>query len=211
MEFKKFKNGKDFTIGVELELRILDKSELGLRNEFDSLTTKIASKYKKNLAREFLDSIIEINTPVFSKEKELISYIKDITKQLKNMASKKGLLLQASGSYAQKNNDTELIRLIHTITEQQQLAQRKIAKRKKQQLLVQQKPEQHIKPKIAVKISTKSVKSNAKPIIKKPKAVAPSKSSATKAKPPLVPQKPAVSPVKPQKAPSKEKPKPFKI
>ncbi len=108
MEFKKFKNGKNFTIGVELELRILDKLDLSLKNEFDNLISEISPKYKKNLAKEFLDSIVEINTPVFFKEKDVINYLKEILKELKFVADKKGFLLQSSGSYAQKNKKVKI-------------------------------------------------------------------------------------------------------
>jgi carboxylate-amine ligase len=108
MNFEKFNNGNHFSIGVELELRILDKSELTLQNEYDYILKNIDNKYKKNLASEFLGSMVEINTPVFEYEKDLILYLKEIISNMNNIISKKNLCLQTSGSYAQKSDNVRL-------------------------------------------------------------------------------------------------------
>ena len=74
MKFEKFSDGNHFTLGVELELRILDKFDLTPRNEYDYILNNINQKYKRHLAREFLGSMIEINTPIFHYEKDLIKF-----------------------------------------------------------------------------------------------------------------------------------------
>jgi glutamate---cysteine ligase / carboxylate-amine ligase len=108
MYFENFTGGNHFTIGAELELRILDKYKLTLKNEYDYIFKNINSEYKSNIAKEFLNSMIEINTPVFHDEKSLIEYLNKIMNNLVDVASKKSLAIQASGTYAQKNEQQEL-------------------------------------------------------------------------------------------------------
>lgn len=108
MKFENFKDGNHFTIGMELELRLLDKFDLTPRNEFNYIKENVNDIYKENLAKEFLGSMVEINTPIFHNENELISYMKDIIETLKDVASKKNLVLQTSGSYAQEYKNMEI-------------------------------------------------------------------------------------------------------
>lgn len=108
MKFKKFDDGNHFTIGVELELRLLDKNQLSLQNEYDYIISNIDERYKKNLASEFLGSMAEINTPVFTSEKDLIIYLKEIVSNMNEIASKKNLCLQTSGIFAQVSDNIKV-------------------------------------------------------------------------------------------------------
>ncbi|WP_072679619.1 YbdK family carboxylate-amine ligase [Arcobacter sp. LA11] len=108
MKFEKFDDGNHFTIGVELELRILDKYKLSLQNEYDYIFSNINDKYKKNLASEFLGSMVEINTPIFHYEKDLIDFLKEIISDMNGVVKKKNLNLQTSGTYAQENSNTKV-------------------------------------------------------------------------------------------------------
>lgn len=108
MKFDKFDGGNHFTIGAELEIRLLDRFDLTPQNEFDYISENINQKYKNNLAKEFLGSMIEINTPIFHYEEDLLNYLKEIIEELKITADKKNLSLQTSGSYAQKNVNVKL-------------------------------------------------------------------------------------------------------
>ncbi len=108
MNFENFKDGNHFSIGVELELRILNRFSLTLENEYDYIVENIDEKYKKNLACEFLNSMIEINTPIFRYEKDLLEYLKQIIGKMDKIAKKKSLCLQTSGSYAQENTNVKV-------------------------------------------------------------------------------------------------------
>lgn len=108
MIFDKFTNGYIFTLGAELELRILNADDLSYANEYDYFKSNLSSKYKDNITSEFLQSMIEINTPVFNKLSELIEYFKEITHELNTLATKKNLILQSSGASALKQNNIEL-------------------------------------------------------------------------------------------------------
>lgn len=108
MLFDKFTNGYNFTLGAELELRILNKDDLSCANEYDYFKENISSAFKENITCEFLKSMIEINTPIFTNRKDLIEYFKNITKELLYLAKQKNLLLQASGASALKQDSLEL-------------------------------------------------------------------------------------------------------
>lgn len=100
MILNNFKNAKDFSIGAELELRILKKDTLKASNEYKYFENNISKKYKKYITPEFLQSMIEINTPVFDKPKDLINFFQEIIQELNFLANKKDLLLQTSGAPA---------------------------------------------------------------------------------------------------------------
>jgi len=108
LKFEKFTNGYLFTLGAELELRILNADDLSCANEYDYFKESIPSKYKNNITSEFLQSMIEINTPIFTSLKDIISYFKEIMKELNILAKKKNLILQSSGASALKQNNLEL-------------------------------------------------------------------------------------------------------
>jgi len=108
MKFEKFDDGNHFTLGVELELRLLDKHKLSLQNEYNYIFSNINENYKKNLASEFLGSMVEINTPIFHYEKDLVNFLKEIISNMDEIALKKNLCLQTSGTYAQENNNTKV-------------------------------------------------------------------------------------------------------
>ena len=108
MIFDKFTNGYVFTLGSELELRILNADDLSCANEYDYFKENLSEKYRDNITSEFLKSMIEINTPVFTKLTDLIAYFKEIIEELNSLAKKKNLLLQSSGASALKQNNLEL-------------------------------------------------------------------------------------------------------
>lgn len=108
MEFEKFNSGNHLSIGVELEVRILNKKSLDLENEYDYIYSNISSRYKNNITSEFLSSMLEINSPIFYHEKDLVLYLKDIIFELNKISSKKNLLIQTNGSYVQKSDNIKI-------------------------------------------------------------------------------------------------------
>jgi len=108
MDFEKFKNGSQFTIGAELELRLLRKDNLQLANEFQYIHDNIKEKYKNNISPEFLESMVEINSPVFNDTKDLREFFKNCISHIKELAAKKSLLLSSSGSYCLENENIQI-------------------------------------------------------------------------------------------------------
>ena len=108
MKFEKFDGGEGYTIGAELEVRIVNKADFTLQNEFNYINNNISQELSQNLAQEFLASMIEINTPVFNSTLDLISYLKNTVASLNTIAAKKNLCLQTSGSFAQKKQNIKI-------------------------------------------------------------------------------------------------------
>lgn len=108
MNFEKFKNGTEFSVGAELELRLLHADTLKLANEYDYIYENIDKKYKENISPEFLKSMVEINSPVFDTPQEIKEYFEKCVKAIKHIAEKKSLLISSSGAYSLKNNNIEI-------------------------------------------------------------------------------------------------------
>lgn len=108
MDFKEFKNGMQFSLGAELELRLLNKDNFTLANEYEYIYENIDDKYKKNISPEFLNSIVEINSPVFQTGYELKEFFIECLENIKQIADNKSLLLSATGAYCLKNENIEI-------------------------------------------------------------------------------------------------------
>jgi len=103
MDFEKFDNGTEFSLGAELELRLLYKDTLQLANEYAYVYEHLDKKYQRNISPEFLDSMVEINSPVFNTPSQIKEYFQKCIKSIKHIASKKSLLVSTSGCYSLKN------------------------------------------------------------------------------------------------------------
>jgi len=108
MDFEKFKNGTEFSVGAELELRLLHKETLQLANEYDYIYENLDDKYKNNITPEFLRSMVEINSPVFNTALEVKEYFQKCVKSIKQIAEKKSMIISSSGAYSLKNNNIEI-------------------------------------------------------------------------------------------------------
>lgn len=108
MDFKRFKDGTEFSLGAELEIRLLHKDTLKLANEYGYIYENLDDKYKNNVTPEFLDSMVEINSPVFNHSYEIREYFQKSIKTIKHIASKKSLLVSTSGAYSMKNENIKI-------------------------------------------------------------------------------------------------------
>lgn len=105
MIFEKFTNGQSQSVGAELELRLLCKNDLSLKNEFSYVYDCMSSEYKNNLASEFLASMIEINSPVYKSSQEVTNYFKSCVSEIQACVDDKDIITGTSGAYCLKNKD----------------------------------------------------------------------------------------------------------
>ena len=108
MQFTHFTQGTQYSIGAELELRLLHSEDLTLANEFDYLQSQLNDEYKNNIAPEYLKSLVEINTPVYSHPKGISEYIKQCVNYMQTIMDKKSILLATSGSYTLACENVEI-------------------------------------------------------------------------------------------------------
>ncbi|MDH4227882.1 MAG: YbdK family carboxylate-amine ligase [Deltaproteobacteria bacterium] len=116
-----FKPSEKPTIGIELELQILDRDTFALKNSSDELIARLAS-LGSNVKHEILNSTIEINTGIHEKPStaygELVKSVGLVVKEAKAM----GLSICMAGTHPfspwkeQKvTNDARYLRLVEKL------------------------------------------------------------------------------------------------
>jgi carboxylate-amine ligase len=78
----KYNSSPDPTIGVEIELQLIDKNNLNLKNVASKVLPEVDKKFSDNIKYELMDSMIEINTNICQTIKDVD---KDISKTLKHL------------------------------------------------------------------------------------------------------------------------------
>ena len=98
----KFNSSPEPTIGVEIELQLVDNKSLNLNNISQKVLTEVKKEFLDNIKCELIESMIEINTNICSNidevEKDIkktLTYLNDI---LKNFSVDKKKMLQLAES-----------------------------------------------------------------------------------------------------------------
>jgi len=78
----KFNSSPEPTIGVEIELQLVDKNNLNLNNVSSKVLIDVNKEFSDNIKCELIESMIEINTNICSNIKEVEN---DIRKTLKHL------------------------------------------------------------------------------------------------------------------------------
>jgi len=78
----KFNSSSEPTIGVEIELQLVDKNNLNLNNISSKVLTDVNKEFSDNIKCELIESMIEINTNICSNIEEVE---KDIRKTLNHL------------------------------------------------------------------------------------------------------------------------------
>ena len=67
----KFNSSPKPTIGVEIELQLVNKNNLNLNNISSKILTNVNKEFSDNIKCELIESMIEINTNICSNIKEV--------------------------------------------------------------------------------------------------------------------------------------------
>ena len=78
----KFNSSPEPTIGVEIELQLVDKKNLNLKNISSKILEEVNKEFSNNIKCELIESMIEINTNICSNIKEVENDIKKILNHL---------------------------------------------------------------------------------------------------------------------------------
>jgi len=78
----KFNSSPEPTIGVEIELQLVDKKNLNLKNISSKILAEVNKEFSNNIKCELIESMIEINTNICSNINEVEN---DIRKTLKHL------------------------------------------------------------------------------------------------------------------------------
>ncbi len=98
MDFKEWKNGKNYSLGAELEARFQDKENYELLNLSSKFQTLIDNEHKKRIHQEFLECMVEFVSPVCKNSFEVIEELQNDIKYFLSLSDE--FLLTTSGSCA---------------------------------------------------------------------------------------------------------------
>ena len=92
----KFKNSKPFSLGVEIELQILDKKSLGLVPRAPEILAMVPNGLRERIKPEFIRSMIEVNTEICSNMDQVKANLSELITQAEDLADKNNCLLFAT-------------------------------------------------------------------------------------------------------------------
>jgi len=84
----KFNSSPEPTIGVEIELQLVDKKNLNLKNISSKILAEVNEEFSNNIKCELIESMIEINTNICSNVEEVENGIRKILNHLDGILKK---------------------------------------------------------------------------------------------------------------------------
>lgn len=91
-----FAHSEPFTIGVELEIQLLDPGSLDMTLQGPPLLEKVEPALKEQIKAEFIQSMVEISTPVCQNMDDVADKLGFLGKHLEMLAAECGCVLFAS-------------------------------------------------------------------------------------------------------------------
>ena len=91
-----FQTSKPFSLGVEIELQILDKKDLNLVPRAPEILAMVPAELKERIKPEFIRSMIEVNTEVCSNMSQVKENLTDLIQQAEKIAAANNCLLFAT-------------------------------------------------------------------------------------------------------------------
>jgi carboxylate-amine ligase len=92
----KFQPSSPYTLGVEIELQVLDKQGLNLIAKGPDILAMVPAGLKERIKREFIRSMIEINTEICSDMNQVKENLADLIRQAEEIAAANNCILFAS-------------------------------------------------------------------------------------------------------------------
>lgn len=91
-----FKRSRPFSLGVEIELQILDRNSLDLVPKAPEILAMVPPELQERIKPEFIRSMIEVNTEVCADVDQVKDNLKQLIIQTEKFASEHGCLLLAT-------------------------------------------------------------------------------------------------------------------
>ncbi|WP_457622154.1 carboxylate-amine ligase [Persephonella sp.] len=102
----KFKPSKPFTVGIELEIQLVDRTSFELSESSHIVFDNASERLKKLLHPELLTSMVEIVTPVCETPEEAVSHIKEAVKEIDHIGQDFGFKPAALGTHVFAKKET---------------------------------------------------------------------------------------------------------
>lgn len=105
-----FNNSESNSIGLELEVRILDKNTLGVKNCSNIVFESIDDALKPHIHQELMNSMFEVVTPVCKDANEAVDFIDTALQKIKKIGEKNDFLIAALATHPfEVTEDNEII------------------------------------------------------------------------------------------------------
>ncbi|MBK3333074.1 YbdK family carboxylate-amine ligase [Persephonella atlantica] len=95
----KFKSSKPFTVGAELEVQLVNRTDFSLSNSSDVIFEHLPERLKSIVQPEVLTSMVEIVTPVCEKPEEVVSYFREALHEIDRIGEGYGFRSSALGTH----------------------------------------------------------------------------------------------------------------
>jgi carboxylate-amine ligase len=104
-----FNTSEPFTIGMELEVRLLDSASYDIKNCANILFENIDDEFKPHVHKELLQSMVEIVTPVCRSSAQAVEFIERCAKRLNAIGTEHGFFLSALATHPFEKKEQNLI------------------------------------------------------------------------------------------------------
>ena len=91
-----FKPSKPYTIGVELELQLLEPEQFNLTSAAPAILAELPIDFKERIKPEFIQSMVEVASGICNNLQELEADLTSSINILEGLAKEKGVLVFAS-------------------------------------------------------------------------------------------------------------------
>jgi carboxylate-amine ligase len=91
-----FQDSKPFSLGVEIELQVLDRNDLNLVPKAPEILAMVPEELKERIKPEFIRSMIEVNTEVCSNMDQVKENLTFLIQQAEKIAAKNNCILFAT-------------------------------------------------------------------------------------------------------------------
>jgi carboxylate-amine ligase len=104
-----FQESKPFSLGVEIELQIIDRKSLNLVPRAPDILAMVPNDLKERIKPEFIRSMIEVNTEVCSTMSQVKDNLARLIRQAEELAEQNGCILFASSLHPfARHNEQDL-------------------------------------------------------------------------------------------------------
>lgn len=105
-----FNNSESNTIGLELEVRLLDKQSYGVKNCADIVFDSIDEELKPHIHQELMKSMFEVVTPICKNATCAVDFIDNTLQKIKKIGEENDFLIAALATHPfEETKDSEII------------------------------------------------------------------------------------------------------
>jgi len=104
-----FQTSKPFSLGVEIELQVVDKKDLNLAPKGPEILAMVPAELKERIKPEFIRSMIEVNTEVCSTMDQVKENLTYLIQQAEKIANENNCLLFATSLHPFAKYDDQVV------------------------------------------------------------------------------------------------------